>query len=121
GSATFQGNDLLRLTPYQINRLGLSRTFQVVRPFPGLTVLENLMVAAFSNRVWDPGREMAAARERALAVAAQVGLEGWLHRQATTLPHGALKMLEVGRAIMRSPSLLLLDEPFGGLAASEID
>src|SRR5690606_21958711 len=48
GSATFQGNDLLRLTPYQINRLGLSRTFQVVRPFPGLTVLENLMVAAFS-------------------------------------------------------------------------
>jgi branched-chain amino acid transport system ATP-binding protein len=91
----------------------------VVRPFPGLSVLENLVVGALDDRVFDGGAEVARARERAYQVAERVGLTGWLDREAATLPYGGLKRLEVGRAIMLHPEVLLLDEPFAGLAPQE--
>ena len=121
GRVLLRGEEITGLPPYAIARRGLARTFQLVRPFPGLTVLENLMVGAFSDRVWDWGAELAAARQRALEVAREVGLEAWLDREASLLPHGSLKRLEVGRAIMRWPSVLLLDEPFGGLGGQELE
>jgi ABC-type branched-subunit amino acid transport system ATPase component len=121
GRVSFQGQTVTGVPPHLIARGGLARTFQIVRPFPGLGVLENLAVGGLSNRVFDAGRELAEARDRAREVAARVGLLPWLAREATTLPHGSLKRLEIGRAIMTRPSALLLDEPFAGLGGHEVD
>jgi branched-chain amino acid transport system ATP-binding protein len=121
GRVLFQGQTVTGVPPHVIARNGLGRTFQIVRPFPGLGVLENLAVGGLSNRVFDAGRELARARERAKEVATRVGLFSWLDRQATTLPHGSLKRLEIGRAIMMQPSVLLLDEPFAGLGGHEVE
>jgi branched-chain amino acid transport system ATP-binding protein len=120
GRVYFQGRVISDSPPHVISRLGLARTFQVVRPFPGLTVLENLTVGGLGNRVFDRGTELAEARARATEVAARVGLLPVIDRHATVLPHGSLKRLEIGRAIMTRPSLLLLDEPFAGLGGYEI-
>jgi len=121
GRVAFQGGTVTGLPPHAIARRGLARTFQIVRPFPGLSVHENLAVGGLSNRVFDAGRELAGARAAAEHVATRVGLLPWMERQATILPHGLLKRLEIGRAIMMHPSLLLLDEPFAGLGGHEID
>ena len=121
GRVSFQGQSVTGVPPHLIARGGLARTFQIVRPFPGMGVLENLAVGGLSNRVFDAGRELAEARNRAREVAARVGLLPWLEREATTLPHGSLKRLEIGRAIMTRPSTLLLDEPFAGLGGHEVD
>jgi branched-chain amino acid transport system ATP-binding protein len=121
GRVMFQGETVTGMSPHTIARRGLARTFQIVRPFPGLAVQENLAVGGLSNRVFDTGRELAGARAAAEQVAKRVGLLPWMNRQATTLPHGLLKRLEIGRAIMMHPSLLLLDEPFAGLGGHEID
>jgi len=98
GRVAFQGETVTGLSPHTIARRGLARTFQIVRPFPGLTVQENLAVGGLSNRVFDAGAELAGARAAAEQVATRVGLLPWMERQATTLPHGLLKRLEVGRA-----------------------
>ena len=121
GRVAFRGETVTGLRPHAIARRGLARTFQIVRPFPGLAVHENLAVGGLSNRVFDAGRELAGARAAAEQVATRVGLLPWMDRRATTLPHGLLKRLEIGRAIMTHPSLLLLDEPFAGLGGHEID
>jgi branched-chain amino acid transport system ATP-binding protein len=121
GRVVFQGEPISGLAPHVIARRGLARTFQIVRPFPGLNVLENLAVGGLSNRVFDIHGELAAARERARTVAHEVGLQLWLGREAITLPHGSLKRLEIGRAMLMRPTLLLLDEPFAGLGGHEID
>lgn len=121
GCVRFQGQTVTGVPPHLIARSGLARTFQIVRPFPGLGVLENLAVGGLSNRVFDAGQELVQARDRAHEVAARVGLLPWLEREATTLPHGSLKRLEIGRAIMIRPSVLLLDEPFAGLGGHEVE
>lgn len=121
GTVFFQGGDVTQHPPQERARAGLVRTFQVVRPFPGLTVRENLMVGALSNRVFDTGVEMVHAAERAESVARKLGLTEWLERDAHTLPYGTLKRLEVGRAMILQPRVLLLDEPFAGLAGQEIE
>ena len=121
GRVRCQGRTVTGVPPHLIARGGLARTFQIVRPFPGLGVLENLAVGGLSNHVFDVGRELGEARDRAREVAARVGLLPWLEREASTLPHGSLKRLEIGRAIMTRPSVLLLDEPFAGLGGHEVD
>lgn len=121
GQVFFQGHPVTGLPPHSIARRGLARTFQIVRPFPGLAVLENLALGALSNSVFDPGGELVRARARAMEVARRVGLLPWVERPSTALPHGLLKRLEIGRAIMMQPSLLLLDEPFAGLGGHEVD
>ncbi len=121
GQVFFQGHPVTGLPPHSIARRGLARTFQIVRPFPGLAVLENLALGALSNSILDSGGELARARASALEVAKRVGLLPWVDRLSTTLPHGLLKRLEIGRAVMMRPSLLLLDEPFAGLGGQEVD
>ncbi|HTX52089.1 MAG TPA: ABC transporter ATP-binding protein [Candidatus Baltobacteraceae bacterium] len=121
GRVVFRGEPISGLAPHLIARRGLARTFQIVRPFPGLTVLENLAVGGLTDRVFDFRGELAEARLRARAVAHEVGLHGWLEREASTLPHGSLKRLEIGRAMLMRPTLLLLDEPFAGLGGHEIE
>ena len=121
GRVIFRGESVTGLPPHAVARRGLARTFQIVRPFPGLNVLENLAVGGLSNRVFDFQGELEAARLEAREVAERVGLLAWADREAATLPHGSLKRLEIGRAIMMRPTLLLLDEPFAGLGGHEIE
>jgi branched-chain amino acid transport system ATP-binding protein len=115
GSIFYAGGDITREQPHRLARRGIARTFQIVQPFAGLTVLENIAVGAY---VHHPARTkaMAAAAE----IAQTVGLGPFLQRQATTLTVSALKRLELARALAISPRLLLLDEVLAGLNPSEI-
>jgi branched-chain amino acid transport system ATP-binding protein len=115
GRVCFDGRDVTGLRPHAVCRLGIARTFQIVQPFPGLSVLSNAAIGAF-NRTRDPGVARAMARE-ALAV---VGLEAQAEREARTLTLGDRRRLEVARALATGPRVLLLDEAMSGLAPSEV-
>lgn len=119
GAINLAGERIIGQRPDQIVRRGLARTFQTVRPFPGLTVHENLMIGGLNERLFDWSGEMRKARERAAEVASTVGLEKDLHRIASELSYGSLKLLELGRALMVEPKILLLDEPFAGVSGYE--
>lgn len=116
GSVALNGETLTGLPPEKIATQGLIRTFQIVRPMAGMTVLENAMMGAFL-RTADVD-EAAATAEVALA---RIGLKGRADRLAATLTLPDRKMLELARAIAAKPSLLLLDEIMAGLRASESD
>lgn len=119
GRVLVDGERIDGLRPDRIVRRGLARTFQIARPFPGLTVKENLMIGAFNDHLFDWSSEMTSAGERAEEVACTVGLEKHLYRIASELPYGSLKLLELGRALMVEPRILLLDEPFAGVSGGE--
>lgn len=104
------------LAVHDVPRAGLGRTFQNIRLFKNLTVLENVRVAA--NSVARPGEDTAAAARAALAV---VGLTDLAPRLAVTLPYGAQRRLEIARALALRPRFLLLDEPAAGMNPTETD
>jgi branched-chain amino acid transport system ATP-binding protein len=108
------GRDLTGRPAYQIARAGLARTFQRVRLFGGLSVLENVMVAAMSV-----GARRAEATGRAQAALAAMGVERWAGMPATALPYGHERMVEVARALAMQPRFLFLDEPAAGLNEDE--
>ncbi|WP_428248214.1 ABC transporter ATP-binding protein [Ferrovibrio sp.] len=116
GDILFQGRSLLGLTPEAICRLGIARTFQIVQPFAGLSVRENIAVGAHLHRA---GRR--AALDHAEAVATQVGLAVQLDKPAATLTVAGRKRLELAKALATDPKLLLLDEVMAGLNPAEID
>lgn len=117
GSIVFKGRELTRLKPHEIARLGVGRTFQIVRPFSELTVLENVAGAAMYG-----GRAgTAAAYEIAWETLDQMGLLRYAEWPAGHLPLLIKKRLEVARALAVNPVLILLDEVFAGLSPSEID
>jgi branched-chain amino acid transport system ATP-binding protein len=115
GSVSFFGRDVTGLPPYALARLGISRTFQVVRPFPRLTVLENVMVGAFLHNP-DPR----AAETRALEVLSLLGMDRYLASSASSLTLAARKRLEIAKALALRPRVLLLDEVVAGLNPSEV-
>ena len=116
GEIRFKGEVINRLKPYQRALRGLGRTFQIVKPFPGLSILENVMVGAFART-----NSVAQAREDAKRILAFVGLEGRAHLLASTLTLAGRKRLEVARALATKPDLILLDEVSAGLNPTEVE
>jgi len=115
-SVVFEGHKLIGLAPHRIAALGISRTFQLCRPFIGMTVLENVVVGGLGSRGHD-GPDLDA---RAQALLRQVGLAGKERVGVEVLSYGDQRRLEIARALAARPSLLLLDEPFAGLGSGEI-
>ena len=115
GTVTFAGEDVTAEPPHLRARRGMARTFQIVQPFAGLTVRENIAVGAHLHH---PSR--AEAMERADAIGRRVGLEKDLDRAAAGLTVAGRKRLELARALATEPKLLLLDEVLAGLNPSEI-
>jgi branched-chain amino acid transport system ATP-binding protein len=118
GTVDFDGRDLLRVRPHRIVTLGIARTFQNVVLFPLMTVLENVLVGNHSRM--RPFGERAA-RRQALETLDYLGLTRLAGRPAAGLPFGTLKRIELARALVSRPRLLLLDEPAGGLNHEEVE
>ncbi|HEV2547732.1 MAG TPA: ABC transporter ATP-binding protein [Stellaceae bacterium] len=117
GTAAFDGHRLNGRSPHAIVNLGLARTFQLCRPFRGMSVLENVSVGCLAPRV----RYSEMVERRARGIIEQVGLGAKADLLVDTLPYGDLRRLEIARALATKPKLLLLDEPFAGLGTNEIE
>ena len=118
GTVRFAGTDITRLRPNRIARLGISRTFQIVQPFPRMTVADNIAAGALFA---GGAHSMKEAAERARVLARRVGLADLVDRAAATLTIAQRKRLELAKSLAMRPKLLLLDEVNAGLNSSEID
>lgn len=129
GDISIAGTRVNGLKPYQISRLGVSRTFQNIRLFPSMTVLENVVTACHRHskqnltdavlRLPRFHKDEAEHREFALELLRIFGLERFKDEGGTSLPYGNQRRLEIVRALATRPQLLLLDEPAAGMNPSE--
>lgn len=129
GDVIFNGQSIEGKKPYQIINLGIARTFQNIRLFTGMTVLENILVGVHDRmksgllasiiHTASQQKEEKEAREEAMKLLAFVGLDKDADRLATELPYGKQRKLEIARAMATKPKLILLDEPAAGMNDSE--
>ena len=115
-SVSFDGAELAGRPPYEVCAAGIGRTFQIVRPFARLSILDNVVVGAFCKEGTD-----AAAYARAREAIVAVGLAGREQRLGAALTTVELRLLELARALAARPRLLLLDEILAGLGAGEVE
>ena len=126
GTVTFNGRSLLGIKPHEINQAGVSRVFQTPEIFGDLTLLENVMIPAFAKRdgaftlhAWGAVAAETDIHELAMAMLADVGLDGKAGDVAGQLSRGDKRRLELAMCLVQQPELLLLDEPTAGMARAD--
>lgn len=129
GNIHFEGREITGLSPHEITKLGIARTFQNIRLFSEMTALENLMVAQhllikyqFLNPIIRSAgfiSEEQSCMERAFEYLQLVAIEDYAHKKAGHLPYGYQRRLEIARALATEPKIILLDEPTAGMNPQE--
>ena len=116
GEVYLEGKQLGGLQPFQICQMGMARTFQIVKPFLTISVLDNVMVGALAKE-----KSTSKAKKKSLEIIEFIGLSSWTHKEAQGLPLPLRKRLELARALATRPKVLLLDEVMAGLNPTEVD
>ena len=116
GQITFEGRRIDGLPPYEIAKRGIGRTFQVTQVFRRMTVMENMLVPAFSTpKLRSDGQDHHGQRRKALEILKFLKLDHLRNEYARNLSGGQQKLLEIGRILMLDPEVIMLDEPFAGV------
>jgi len=126
GTITYKGRDITGLSPADIARLGLVRSFQISAVFPHLTALENVRIALQRKRgdsfdFWRSETVLGSLNEQAMALLEDVGLGEFAASTAAALSYGRKRALEIATTLALDPEMLLLDEPMAGMAHEDID
>jgi branched-chain amino acid transport system ATP-binding protein len=120
GSIQFKGEEIFGKKPHQIVALGISRTFQIPKPFAEMTVMETLSIPSYNPRISKRGFRKEELEIRILRILKQIRLDSLVHQDVTNLNQGEHKLLDIGRALATEPDVLLLDEPFGGIGHENV-
>jgi branched-chain amino acid transport system ATP-binding protein len=120
GSVLLRDEEVLGRKPHQLVAQGLARSFQLVRPFLGMTVLETVLLPSFAPRLHKRGLARDVVVREALHRLGELGLAEKATRRVDELNQGELRLLDIARALATEPDILLLDEPFSGLGAEHM-
>lgn len=126
GTIRFEGRDITRLSPANVARLGIVRSFQISAVFGSMTALENVRLALQRHRhgdswdFWRSDRVLARLHDEAMALLSSVGLADYAGHVADDLPYGRKRALEIATTLALEPTVLLLDEPMAGMTQEDV-